>query len=331
MTRLPTNPIPKLLATAAIAALTLTGCGIPDRVVHLQDAPTGDSTVGAPLREESAASIAARVLADVANASTSEERKAVMMGPALRVHNARATQQSDSDAAVSDIMVAETPDVLAVSSGNDWPRSMLVTTLDPQTEVQSLHVLLSQSPEDQFTMVASGTMLPGMSVPSLGEYARGAEFEIAIVQTPVTGAELIDEYAAGLAFPSPADVTKVSLDDPYAQSLAANTTALNKSLDDLANVTQTHTPVTDSIVTVRTQDGGMVVFGQMLRDDLVRLTDKAKELKIPDATLRRLSGKEVVTKSFSYESLENVILVAPAEGPATLIGAEEILRAAEGT
>jgi len=69
----------------------------------------------------------------------------------------------------------------------------------------------------------------------------------------------------------------------------------------------------------------------MVRTDKVALSDKAKELKIQDGTLQRLSGKKVVTKEFTADSLENLILVAPKGSPAHIVGAEEITLRAEGT
>ena len=79
------------------------------------------------------------------------------------------------------------------------------------------------------------------------------------------------------------------------------------------------------------QSGTLTEMRHMTRTTVVTLTDEAKELKIEDESLRELSGKEVVTGSFTTEHLENVLFVAPAEGPAELIGAEEILLRAEGS
>lgn len=331
MTRLTTNPIPKLLAAAAIAALALTGCGIPDRVVHLQDAPTGDATVGAPLREESATRIATRVLAEVANASTSEEREAVMTGPALRVHNYRAARLPDAGDEVPDVVVPQTPVVLAVSNGPQWPRAMLVTSLDASASVQHLHVLVSDGPTDQFRLHATAPMLPGTSIPSLGELSDGVDFEASSEDAPIDASATVDAYAKALAFPSPQESEAVSVEDPFAQSLRRNAKAQDDSFGDLAGLTQKQHGTPGSVVSVETADGGRVIFGQLVREDIVTLTDKAKELKISDPTLRSLLGKEVVTSSVNAFTLENLVFVVRADGPATLIGAEEIVARAEGT
>jgi hypothetical protein len=55
-----------LAASIAAGALFLTGCGVEERIVHLQPAPTENSAVGAPLRTEAAEQITARVLAQSA-------------------------------------------------------------------------------------------------------------------------------------------------------------------------------------------------------------------------------------------------------------------------
>lgn len=320
-----------LAATLTAGVLTMTGCGIQDRIVHLQPAPTENAEVGAPLRADAAERIAARVLAQASDAGTTELRQAILVGPALRVAEARATQSDAAPSEQTDVVVPEPPTVLAVSSGQDWPRAILAATFDDVTQQQLLHILVSTGPTDQFRVYGTAPMLAGTSVPGLGEFSDGAAFASATADTPIPASTVFGDYAKGVTFPRPAAVTTVAVDDVYATSLRRNAEAQAEALGDLGAVAQTHVPIADSIMSFETADGGVITLGQMVRTDRVALSDKAKELNITDPRLQELSGKEVVTKDFTAELLENLIFVAPAGAPATLIGAEEIVLRASGS
>ena len=325
MTRLRTLAV---TATTALA-LSLTGCGLPERVVHLQDAPTVEHT-GAPLRADAAERIAARVLGEVAAAANAEERQGLVDDPALRVINAR--EQAGADAGdSSDVVVPTSPTVLAMSDGEQWPRAILASTLDQTSQMQSVHILVSTGPTAQYRLYATAPMFPGTSVPSLGAFADGADFERATDEEPIEQSTVLDAYAKALAFPAPEEQTdEVSVEDVLAESLRANAQAQDEALDDLGDLKQTNQPIPASVIAFRTADGGSLIFGQMTRQDVITLTDKAKELTIDDEVLQELSGKEKVTKSFTTESLKNLLFIQPANGPANLIGAEEIVLRASG-
>ena len=319
-----------VLATSGVLALT--GCGIEERIVHLQPAPTENAQAGAPLRVEAAEGIADRVLTQVAEAETADELTAVASGPALRVLNARgAAPSSGEDDAPAAVVLPSAPTVLAVSQGQDWPRAILAATLDETTQVQTLHVLVSSGPTEPFRLYATAPMLSGTSVPSLGEFPEGAAFEVATAEAAIPASQVFADYASGITFPRPAQVDSVRVDDPYAASLRTNAQEQVDVLGDLGAVAQTHAPIADSILSFRTADGGYITFGQMVRSDRVALTDEAKELNVEDDRLQELSGEEVVTDSFTADYLENLVLVVPADAPGELIGAEEIVLRAEGT
>jgi len=320
-----------LAATALAAAVALSGCGVQNSIVHLQPAPTENVETGAPLRLDAAERIAARVLGDVAAATSSEERAELLVGPALRVETLRAGLEEESGETAPALVVPSPPTILAMSEGQDWPRAILAATLDETTSVQHVHVLVSSGPTDQFKLYATATMLPGTSIPVLGEVQEGATFEAATKETPVAASELFTQYGLGITFPKPAVVTEVSIEDPYAESLRRNAQAQVDAFGDLGAVAQTHTPVADTIVSFTAADGSMVAFGQMVRTDRIALSDKAKELNITDEVLQKLSGKKVVTKEFIVESLENFLMVSVRGEPAQLVGAEEIVLRANGS
>ena len=317
-------------ALATAGALALSGCGVEERIVHLQPAPTENAETGAPLRAEAAERIAARVLTEVAEAANADERAAVATGPALRVLEARGEGPSADDAAAA-VVVPSSPTILAVSPGQDWPRAILAATLDGTTQVQTLHVLVSTGASEPFRLFATAPMLGGTSVPNLGEFTDGAAFDVATEETAIPASQVFADYAAGIAFPDATSVDSVRVDDPYATSLKTNAQQQADVLGDLGTVAQTHAPIADSILTFATADGGFLAFGHMVRTDRVALTDEAEKLEVQDERLRELSGKDSVTDSFTAEYLENVVFVMHAEAPADLIGAEEVLLRAEGS
>ncbi|HHU08451.1 MAG TPA: hypothetical protein GXZ60_00280 [Intrasporangiaceae bacterium] len=317
-----------LTATTAAGLILLSGCGIEERIVHLQPAPTEAAEVGAPLRIEAAEQIAARVLGEVAAASSTEEVQAAATGPAVRVIGARGISSGSTTAAVT---VQPTPTILAVSAGGDWPRAILAATLDETTQVQSLHILVSTAASERFKLYATAPLLGGTAIPALGDFSDGAAFAVATTEEKIAASDLFTDYGSAITFPKPAKVDTVAIEDAYATSLNRNAKIQADALGDLGKVAQTHALVADSVASFATADGGFVALGQMVRTDKVALSDKAKELKIQDGTLQRLSGKKVVTKEFTADSLENLILVAPKGSPAHIVGAEEITLRAEGT
>lgn len=322
----------RILAASALAtALVLTGCGVEERVVHLQPAPTENSTVGAPLRQDAAEQIAARVLTQAAAADTTEAREAIYVGPALRIAALRQERAEGTTEPPAELVLTQRPTILAMSRGSEWPRAILAATLDEATAVQHLHVLVSSGALDPFKIYATATMLPGSSVPSLGPIDDGVGFEVATEEEPIEASAIVADYAKALAFPEPATVETVGIDDAYAQSVVRNAKEQQASLGDLGALTQSRAPIPTSVVAMSTSNGGVVVFGQMTRTDTITLTDKAKELAIGNTVLQELSGKTVVTKNFTTASLENFIFVAPPSGAASLIGAEEHYISAEGT
>ncbi len=71
-------------------------------------------------------------------------------------------------------------------------------------------------------------------------------------------------------------------------------------------------------------DGGTVTFGQLTRRDVITASAGAKELVIP-ANYSKLVGKSKATKNIVINSLEQLVVVIPAKGVATTVGADEQL------
>lgn len=332
MTRLTRRSVTTSIVGLTLAA-SLTGCGVGSSIVGLHDAPT-ERTDTAPLNVDGAESVAARVL-DAATAARAQKGPAAAKAQAATLAGAALAQAKAQTAlgaaapSADPLQRASEPKVVAISQGKAWPRAILVGTLDEASKTQTLHVLMSTAAREQFKVYASVPMLPGTSVPAMGDLASGAKLVGAgskgsMVASPT---EALTAYAAGLDYPKPTASKVVGTSDAYASALKAATAAQVKSLGALATLTQKHA-VAPGTLSFQLADGGAVVFGQLTRQDVIAAKPTAKQLGIP-ATYNKLVGKSVATKSLTVNNLENVILVIPTKGAATVVGADEQLVSAK--
>ncbi|WP_404381492.1 hypothetical protein LL946_13560 [Knoellia locipacati] len=313
---------------ALVSAAALTGCGVGNAVVGVQDAPAERTDV-APLNVDGAEKVASRVLdAAVAaraakGAAAAKAQGAVLADAALA--QAQAATRLGTVAASDPLQRASDPQVVAVSRGKAWPRAILVGTLDQASKTQTLHVLMSKAAADPFKIYASVAMLPGTSVPAMGDLATGAPLvgsgsKGAMVATP---AEALTAYGAALGHPKPTPSKVVSNRDAFATALRTSNAAQSKSLGALATLTAKHT-ITPRTISFQLADGGAVVFGQLNRQDVITAKPTAKVLGIP-ATYNKLVGKSTASKSLTINSLESLVMIVPTQGAATVVGADEQL------
>mgnify|MGYP003408392320 FL=1 len=327
MTRRTTSAV---AAATLASALLLTGCGTQDALVGLRPAPA-EKSVSAPLGDEGAADIAARVLAQAEAPVEGDAKKAAaaravfLAGDALTVANAKAARGA-APAATPDLAVAPKPTIVGQSQGRAWPRAIVASTLDEATNNQMLHVLVSDKPDQPFKIVSSVPMFAGATLPAVApENAGSPMVEVTDGEgLPATPEAVIKAYAAALAFPKPVATKAVSVDNAFANSLKTTAAAQAKALGKLGTLTQVHTPELKNAVSFRLADGGVVTFGLMKRTDTLAVTKAAKELVLP-AEYAKLTGKKKVTKSLTLNNLETFVMVIPPTGQASVIGGAELL------
>ena len=328
----PAHPGRRTLAVVALAAaVALAGCGTQDALVGLRPAPA-EQTAAAPLDADGATAVATRLLTaadapvDGDAKAAAAARQAVLMGDALTVAKARAASKAATEATPSELAAVARPTVVAQSQGRDWPRAILATTLDEETNTQFLHVMLSEKPDAPFRITASVPMFAGAELPALGDTTRGAPLLDPAEKNDLAVApeDAVAAYAAALATPKPKATEVVAVDDPFATALRTSAAAQTKALGKLATLTQVHQPLLDEAVTFRLADGGAVTFGLMRRTDTVSLKPAAKEVVLP-AEYAKVTGKAKATKSFTLSNLEPFVMVVPATGRAEVIGATELL------
>lgn len=317
------------IASLALAA-SLTGCGVGDNIVGLHDAPV-ERTDAAPLNVDGAQNVAARVL-DAATAArgakgaeAAKAQAAVLADAALA--QAQAATKLGTVTASDPLQKASDPQVVAISSGKAWPRAILVGTLDQASKTQTLHVLMSTAAKDPFKVYASVPMLPGTSVPAMGDLAMGSPLVKATDKAgaPIAPSEALAAYAAGLNYPKPAVSKTVAATDAYATALRASSASQAKALGTLASFVQTNAVMPKATIAFRLKDGGTVVFGQLTRADVFTANAGAKELGIPATYGKLVGNKKTTPKSLQITSLENVVMIVPPKAAASTVAVDEQL------
>ncbi|WP_377641260.1 hypothetical protein [Oryzobacter terrae] len=342
MTRRPcstrsTRPL-ALAAGALAAAVLLGGCGdATETLVGMRPAPA-EKTATAPLDPDGATAIATRLLTEADTpaegdaAAQKAARAKVFTGDALALAEARAQRPVPATAAGdAALATGPTPTVVAQSQGRDWPRAILAATLDADTNTQYLHVMLSEEPDEPFRIAASVPMFAGAQLPAVGTEATGAPLldPKASEGLATSPEKAVAAYAAAIAQPKGKASPAVDVTDPFATGLRTAAATQAKSLGKLATLTQVHEPRLEKALTFRLARGGAVTFALMQRTDTITVRPTAKEIVLPKV-YADLVKKKKVTRSLVLNNLEAVVVVVPATGAATVIGADELLVSGRG-
>ncbi len=323
-------------AGVAAVALALSGCGAQEALVGLRPAPA-EQSASAPLDADGATAVATRLVnqslavAPLKGEKGDAARAEVLAGDALTVANAAASLGA-AEPAPTDLAVAPEPTVVGQSQGRQWPRAIVAATLDEATNTQYLYVMTSPAAAEPFRIVSEVAMLAGSELPALAAPAEGAPL-LDVSETeglPASPKDVVDAYAAALAFPKPKASELVTTDDPFAVALKTSATAQAKALGKLGTFSQSHAPDLEDAVTFRLADGGAVTFALMRRTDTYKAAAGAKELALP-ADLAARAGKKKVTSSAEFTSLEPIAMVVPAtSGAAQAIAASDLLASGKG-
>jgi hypothetical protein len=321
-----------LVASTVLAALALSSCGLAADVAGVH-APPAENTSVAPIDADRAAAVATRVLGlaqeaeGKADAEGDTARAAALTGTALDLAKARATYGTAVGGGNA-LTKPEAPTVLASSAGTAYPRLLLTTTLDGSTRRQYLDLFSSSAVTAPYLLENRVAMLPGATLPALGQVAVGvAQVGIddgtGLVMSPKAA---LEGYAAALNTPNPAANDAIESGDSYATALRAAQATQAQALGALATYAQTHTAVPESMRVLRLADGGAVVIARLNRSDVITGGENTKELKVPDA-LQKFTGAATAPKTITINATEAVAVLVPAEGKGkvALLGVTEQL------
>lgn len=319
----------RLTALALSLPLALGGCGMAADIAGVHDAPA-ERTDGASVTTSTAQEVTTRILADVRTARSAKgekgtsARKEVLAGPALREAEAAAKVKAASEGGP-----AAEPKVLAISRGSEWPRSILATSRRGSSQV--LHVLVAESADQPYRLFADVPMAAGASVPALDKPATGSPATIAGALDG-RAATALESWSEAVGFPAPKkSPSGISLDDAYSTALRKNAKAQDKELGDLASYTQAQAVADGKVATFTLADGGQLSFVPMTRTDTITAGKKLKELKISDKALAGLVDAKTVRKRLSVTHAETVVVLAPKQGDASIVGVSDQVSGAKGS
>lgn len=196
-----------------------------------------------------------------------------------------------------------------------WPRFFVLAGRSSSSVTPVLRVLRSEEPRDPYALWAELTFVPGATLPSVAGPARGAEAlppdASGLVMTP---AQAVSRYAQVLEKGTAAKHAKSFARDELREQLAQRLAEDRKALKGIAgDYTDTHAVDEDSVLALRTADGGALVVG-LLREKYV-ITVRSGAGKItPRGDLARLAKRSSFTKKLTRTSLEVVALAVPRAG-----------------
>ena len=299
------------IATAALIALLLAGCGSEQPLVAK---PAADTRTHPVVAARQATGILDRI--DSALGSADPAR---VGGPYLEIRTAR-RKQAQARKLTSPTPPAPGRTRLVVPSSTGWPRFFLAVGQRTGQSTPSLRLLLSQQARAPYQLWADLVMLPGATLPEMPPVDPGAE-----ALAPSGPADLLRSPLDALT--RYADVLTRGPASPDAKSFAPNTFTTQVTgqqqtdrtgLAKIATVTATHAVVPDTVFAVRTADGGALVVGRLQQKVSIVVKPDAGTVKVSDLDLAALAGRSVFRKSVTRVSAELVALYVPPAG-STLI------------
>jgi len=332
----PSSSSKATMVAAGVAAVVLAGTGTAAQAATPSPAPSGSAS-SQPAKESAAAPVLLdaqfrRILEQVSSATDAADaaKDAAKLadrvaGPEqeIRTQNYKIRSQVGS---YEPRMPVRSTKLLTtvVTSGRDWPRSVLAVTQGEGNVVPQILTLVQQSPRENYKLMETTPLQPGTTFPNI---SRGGTETLAAADK--TGLLYSGEEAmSGLAD------RLTSADSPFKDKLVegesspyiADTLSYQAEVvkaGENGNFSFTHKVVPDSTVVFRTSDGGALVLGRI--NFGFEGTPKAAgdKLTIGDDAAALAGGKETTTGmvlSFA-ESMAVYVPPAGSTDPMKLIAA----------
>jgi hypothetical protein len=332
----PSSSSKATMVAAGVAAVVLAGTGTAAQAATPSPAPSGSAS-SQPAKESAAAPVLLdaqfrRILEQVSSATDAADaaKDAAKLadrvaGPEqeIRTQNYKIRSQVGS---YEPRMPVRSTKLLTtvVTSGRDWPRSVLAVTQGEGNVVPQILTLVQQSPRENYKLMETTPLQPGTTFPNI---SRGGTETLAAADK--TGLLYSGEEAmSGLAD------RLTSADSPFKDKLVegesspyiADTLSYQAEVvkaGENGNFSFTHKVVPESTVVFRTSDGGALVLGRI--NFGFEGTPKAAgdKLTIGDDAAALAGGKETTTGmvlSFA-ESMAVYVPPAGSTDPMKLIAA----------
>lgn len=321
-------------ALAAAAAIVLAGCAIPVPEVEAEQAPEGPQPALDEPRTDRVLDAVAEALAagdEEQDASLLESR---LTGPALETRTAEyalAAATAGSDLASAPQTLTTDPQVVAVSQGEEWPKTIFVfTTIADGMNTPLLIGLEQADPRAAYEMFAWVRLLPEVTTPATAVIAEGSPQVAPDAEgLRLTPEQTIAAYADAL-HDTDSDHADTFEEDVFRTFVTDDRIAIRSSIDDAGEYSEAYEADADfAPVSLETTDGGTIVIGAIDSTQTYERTIDDSEMTV-GGEIALLNGDEEsidVEESVvaSYYLTVAFYLPPDAEAPIQVLGAERVL------
>ncbi|MBP2413907.1 hypothetical protein JOF48_002706 [Arthrobacter stackebrandtii] len=325
-----TTPAPDPAASTAPASDAATPAADPSATPSASPAPEAAAAGFPNLLASQVERIAAAVATTVGSGDNSRnakdlEPRVAGMALQMRTANYQVRASVESEPAPEPVNATKLLSQV-VSTKADWPRSAMLVTKGANNELPQLLTLVQANPRESYKLVQATPLLPGQTFPKVDKEGTS---------------EVKIDSGDGLLMPPDSAIAALSdrltkPDSQYIDTFKDNlyitsVQDLQKQIADNAKDADyvfSHTGDLDSVVSLRTADGGaMVVVGYTFGIDATSKADAT--LTVGDDAAVFTGGKET-TKGFNLSYAEPVVIYIPPAGGDTQLNVISANRALVG-
>jgi hypothetical protein len=216
---------------------------------------------------------------------------------------------------------------LIVPTTRSWPRFFVAVGNTDAGSTPVLRVLSSPEPRAPYGLWAEAIMLPGATLPETAPATTGSELvppdADGLVVSPKEALSGFAGYlSTGATAKASTQFERSAFSDQLAQQLAAD----RKELKALATVDSKHTVGSSDLFSLRTADGGALVFGELRQEYKITVKKGKGTVDVTDKDLAALAGdQKKIKKSLTRTAVEIVVLNVPprGQGSVTVIAAQK--------
>ncbi|VEI13775.1 hypothetical protein [Trueperella bialowiezensis] len=271
----------KLTATLAGAALLLAGCSSGDSVPSATSGNAAHEVIDAEKYTQIATE--AKESIDAANASLDPESLTNRIGgPARTYRGAQLKLESLlGDSYSLDPMPVEV-EAEPISSGSAFPRTM-ITAVAPRDgrNLSTLSVWSQNDPRSNYQLWADVELFPGVKVPDLVNQLNDKPGfpEVEAGDYAVDPSKVLEQYALYNGTRQQQQIVFTE-GDPLFHQIAAQQDTFVQSLGDLGTAATNFAVGESGVRGVSTENGGLVIVGEMTYDVVITKTAEGATLRI---------------------------------------------------